>query len=199
MSGGKKTSSGWVIWFVGLPGSGKSTYGRSVYLELQKAGTHVKYLSMDERRGAYVPEPEYTEEERVEVYRQFAGEAARIAYQGYNVIMDGTAHRLSMREYMRSLVPRFAEVYVRCSLDTAIQRESERPESRVKADLYQKALARKDTGARFEGLGEVIGVDTEFEENPSAECVIDSERETIEQGRDKVLALLAGWQNRVEA
>ena len=62
------------------------------------------------------------------------------------------------------------------------------------ADLYKKALARKKTGAQFEGLGEVIGVDIEFEENPSPECVIDNDQESIEQGRNKVLAFLARWQ-----
>jgi adenylylsulfate kinase len=78
----------------------------------------------------------------------------------------------------------------------AMQRESNRPEGKVTADLYKKALIRKSTGAQFEGLGEVIGVDTEFEENPSAECLIDSDHESIEQGRDKVLAFLARWQER---
>jgi adenylylsulfate kinase len=190
----KNATPGWVIWFVGLPGAGKSTYAQAVYQSLRKRNLNVKYLSMDERRKAYIPAPEYTEAERIESYKLFAEEAAQIAYEGQNVIMDGTAHRLSMREYMRQLVLRFAEIFVRCSLETAMHRESNRQEGQVMADLYKKALARKKTGAQFEGLGEVIGVDTEFEENQSAECVIDNDQESIEQGRDKVLAFLARWQ-----
>lgn len=183
----------WVIWFVGLPGAGKSTYAQAVYQALRKKRVDVKYLIMDERRKTYFPEPKYTEAERTQAYRLFADEAAHIAYHGRNVIMDGTAHRLSMREYMRQLVPRFAEILVRCSLETAMQRESNRPEGKITADLYKKALIRKESGAQFEGLGEVIGVDAEFEENPSAECVIDSNHESIEQGCDKVLSFLARW------
>jgi adenylylsulfate kinase len=190
----KNATPGWVIWFVGLPGAGKSTYAQAVYQSLRKRNLNVKYLSMDERRKAYIPAPEYTEAERIESYKLFAEEAAQIAYEGQNVIMDGTAHRLSMREYMRQLVLRFAEIFVRCSLETAMHRESNRQEGQVMADLYKKALARKKTGAQFEGLGEVTGVDTEFEENQSAECVIDNDQESIEQGRDKVLAFLARWQ-----
>jgi len=121
-------------------------------------------------------------------------ELSRIAHQGRNVIMDGTAHRRSMRENVRQLVPRFAEIYVRCSLETAIRREKGRPEGLVMAGLYDKALRRKRTGVQFEGLGEVVGVDTAFEEDPSAECVIYSERDSVEEGRDKVLAFLARWQ-----
>ena len=190
----KRATPGWVIWFVGLPGAGKSTYARAVYRALQEKKEDVEYLSMDGRRKAYILVPEYTETERVKAYRLFAEEAAQIAYQGRNVIMDGTAHRLSMREHMHELVPRFAEIFVRCSLETAMRRERSRPEGLVMADLYDKALKRKEAGAQFEGLGEVVGVDTEFEEDPSAECVIYSERESIEQGRDKVLAFLARWQ-----
>lgn len=194
MSENQKVAPGWVVWFVGLPGAGKSTYARAVHRALQERGVPVEYLSMDERRKNYAPTPAYTEAERATAYRLFAEEAAAIAHQGRNVIMDGTAHRLYMREHMRHLVPRFAEVYVRCSLETAMMRERGRPEGLVMAGLYEKALRRKETGTQFEGLGEVVGVDTEFEENPAAECVIDSERESIAQGRDKVLSLLARWE-----
>ncbi|MDM7999623.1 MAG: adenylyl-sulfate kinase [Dehalococcoidia bacterium] len=190
----QETVPGWVIWFVGLPGAGKSTYARAVWRALQEKGVAVDYLSMDERRKAYSAGPAYTEAERVTAYRLFAEEAASMAHRGRNVIMDGTAHRLSMREHMRRLVPRFAEVYVRCSLETAMMREKARPEGMIMARLYEKALQRKKTGTQFEGLGEVVGVDTEFEENPAAECVIDSERESVEEGRDKVLSLIARWQ-----
>jgi adenylylsulfate kinase len=195
----EKGPPGWVIWFVGLPGSGKSTYARAVWAALKAKGMDVEYLGMDERRKAYVAEPAYTEEERAAAYRLFAGEAARLAGEGRKVIMDGTAHRRAMRQHMRRLVPRFAEVYVRCSLKTAILREKGRPEGLVMAGLYEKALDRRKTGAQFPGLGEVIGVDIDFEEDPAAECVIDSERETIEQGRDRVLAFLERWPRAASA
>jgi len=182
------------MWFVGLPGSGKTTYALSVYNALKENAEDVRYLSMDERRTAYFPVPDYTEEERTKAYRLFAEEAARIATQGINVIMDGTAPRLYMREYARALVPRFAEIFVRCPLKTAIHRERVRPAGLVMAGLYDKALTRKEAGIQFEGLGQVIGVDTPFEENPWAECVIDSDLESIAQSRDKILDFIKNWQ-----
>ncbi len=190
---GGRGAPGWVIWFVGLPGSGKTAYAQAVLAALREGGQDVEYLGMDQRRKAYVAQPAYTEAERAEAYRLFAREAARLACQGHNVVMDGTAYRRAMREYMRRLVPRFAEIYVRCSLETAISREKSRPEGLVMAGLYEKALERRRTGVRVAGLGEVIGVDIGFEEDPAAECVIDSERESIAQGRDRVLALLSRW------
>jgi len=190
----KKVTPGWAIWFVGLPGAGKSTYAQAVYEALRKKGENVRYLSMDERRKAYFHTPQYTAEERAKAYELFAREAAEIAEEGTNVIMDGTAPKLFMREYTRRLVPRFAEIFIRCPMETAMYREAHRPEGLVMADLYQKALKRKETGTYFEGLGEVVGVDTPFEENPKAECIIDSYQMDIEPGRDHVLAFLAAWQ-----
>jgi len=184
---------GWVVWFTGLPGAGKSTLAGSVLQALRERGEDVVYLSMDERRRAYVPEPRYTGEEREAAYRSLAEEAARTAGEGRNVIVDGTAPRLAMRRYARGLVPRFLEVMVRCPLETAIDRERHRPEGRVMAGLYDMAIRRRDTGERFEGLGEVVGVDLPFEEDPEAECIVDSNRLTVEEGRDLVLERLSRW------
>ncbi len=182
------------MWFVGLPGSGKTTYSLAIFNALKEISEDARYLSMDERRTAYFPVPDYTEEERTKAYRLFAEEAAIIAAQGTNVIMDGTAPRLYMREYARALVPRFAEIFIRCPLETAINRERVRPDGLVMAGLYDKALKRKEAGIQFEGLGQVIGVDTPFEEDPWAECVINSDLESIAQGRDKVLDFIKNWQ-----
>jgi len=190
----EKIIPGWVIWFVGLPGAGKSTYANAVYEALQENGEHVRYLSMDERRKSYFQIPQYTAEERVQAYKFFVKEAVSIVREGNNVIMDGTAPKLSMRENMRRLVPYFAEIYVRCPLDIAINREANRPEGQVMSDIYGKALKRKENGTYFEGLGDVIGVDTPFEENPKAECVIESDKMSIKLGRDHVLTFITTWQ-----
>jgi len=194
MESKEKGTSGWVIWFVGLPGAGKSAYAWSVYNTLLERGENVRYLSMDEKRKTYFHSPQYTAEERTRAYELFAREAAQIAEEGTNVIMDGTAPKLNMREYARKLVPHFAEIFIRCPLKTAMYRESNRPEGLVMTNLYARALERKQTGTCFSGLGEVIGIDIPFEENPLAECIIESDQVSIEEGRDRVLDFLATWQ-----
>jgi adenylylsulfate kinase len=151
------------------------------------------YLEMDARRKAYFPTPNYSSAERIRAYELFVHEAAGYAKQGRGVIMDGTAHRLSLRQTARKLIPRFAEVYVRCSLDVAMARELARPEGLVMAGLYAKALDRQRTGQEHPGLGEVIGVDVPFEEDPGAECVVDSEHLTVWEARDLVLDFFEQW------
>lgn len=184
---------GWALWFVGLPGSGKSTIAGAVYEALQARGVDAAWLEMDARRKVYFPEPRYTSEERRAAYRMFAEEAAGLAAEGRGVLMDATAPKLEMRQRARDLIPRFAEVYVRSSLDTAMKRESKRPGGKVMAGLYEKALERKRTGRQFNGLGQVIGVDVSFEENPDAEVVIDSEELDVNRARDRVIEFLKTW------
>ncbi|MFW5489957.1 MAG: adenylyl-sulfate kinase [Desulfovibrio sp.] len=186
-------SKGWALWFTGLPGSGKSTLVDAVRRAVDPMQERTVVLRMDERRKAYFPSPTYSEAEREQAYKMFVDEAAFYVLSGKGVFMDASAHRLSMRQKARGLIPRFAEVYLRCNLDTAMQREAGRPEGAVMAGLYSKALERKRTGRLVKGLGEVIGVDVPFEEDPAAECVVMANTMTLEEARDYVLEFLLGW------
>jgi len=184
---------GAAIWFTGLPGSGKSALARAVAEVLTSRGRPVTWLSLDARRKAYFPNPTYDTAEREQAYDRFVAEAAEMAAAGRIVLMDASAPKRAMRDMARARIPAFAEVHVRCSLETAMAREAARPQGLVMAGLYAKALERRATGRQFPGLGQVIGVDVPFEENPQAECVVDAEHLDIAQERDAVLAFLDDW------
>ncbi len=183
----------WCLWFVGLPGSGKSSLARNFTAELEKRGENPVLLQMDLRRKAYFPQPKYTAEERFEAYRLFAGEGADLVARGKNVVLDGTAPQLMMRECARERIAHFAEIFVSCPVDIAMEREGRREQGAVMADLYAKALQRQKTGEQFEGLGEVIGVDVPFEENPKAEFVLYNVGLTLEQATVRILDFFDGW------
>lgn len=184
---------GWAVWVTGLPGSGKSALARGLEQALRERGLDVVRLSMDERRKAWFPEPRYDEAERDQAYALLAREAADLAAAGHGVILDATAHRLAMRRRARALVPRFAEIHVRCDLAEAMRREAGRPEGLVLAGLYEKALERRKSGRQFAGLGQVVGVDAPFEEDPLAECIIDNTRLSRDETLEQALAFLLGW------
>ncbi|BBD08343.1 adenylyl-sulfate kinase [Desulfovibrio ferrophilus] len=184
---------GWAIWVVGLPGSGKSNLARAVAEEFGAQGKAVTWLQMDARRKAYFPKPTYSKEEREEAYRLFAEEAAELTRSGINVVMDGAAYKAAFREYARRLIPRFAEVHVQCTLENAMAREGKRAAGLVMAGLYAKALERKRSGKQFPGLGEVIGVDVPFEENPAAEFAICNDNIPKQETRRRTLEFLHRW------
>ncbi|EMG37977.1 adenylylsulfate kinase-like kinase [Desulfocurvibacter africanus PCS] len=193
MSDTSAPGRGWAIWITGLPGCGKSSLARAVREALEALGVRAEILEMDARRKEWFPQPTYSAEERARAYELLADEAVALTRQGRNVIIDATAPALAMRQAVRERLDRFAEVHVRCSVETAMRREDSRPQGKVMAGLYRKALERKATGQQFEGLGLVPGVDTPFEENPQAEVVVDGEVEGVAQARDKVLEFLARW------
>jgi adenylylsulfate kinase-like enzyme len=136
---------------------------------------------MDSLRRKIFPNPRYTDEERDAAYRAFVVMGSSLSAARKNVIMDGTGHKRIWREFARSEIPRFVEVYVKCPIEICMERETKRkdqPETR--RQLYLDALERLKTGKPFEGLGKVPGVDEPFEESPNPELVIDSSDSTVE-------------------
>ncbi len=187
---------GWAVWFVGVPGSGKSALAKGVLAHLEARGHAIVCMQMDKLRKKYVPDPKYTSEERERAYAAFVEEAVAHVQQGKGVLMDGAAYKIAMRTYARQRIPRFAEVFVQCDLEEAMRREAGRPEGLVMAALYDKAIRRQRTGEQFEGLGEVIGVDVEFEVDPDAEFIIDNTLLPKEETLRKVLHFLDTWLHR---
>lgn len=160
------------VWITGLPGSGKSTIAGELVKNLGDA----EYMRLDELRKKYVAKPIFTDEERESVYTKFIEDGVDRVRRGRNVIYDATAHKKKWRDAARSNIKDFLEVYVKCSVKSCIERESGRGGGLVQAELYRKALERKRTGKNFKDLGKVAGVDVPYEENRSAEIIIDSEK-----------------------
>jgi len=187
---------GAAIWIVGLPGCGKSSIAQGIVRFLAKQEYDVVLLAMDDRRKEYFPKPEYTAQERDEAYALFIGEAVDLVSKGVFVVMDASAYKVEMRTLARRSILLFAEIFIHCELEIAIKRESLRAEGKIMAGLYEKALERKRTGRHFAGLGDVIGVDVEFEKNPDAEFILDNSYLTEEEALGKVLHFLDMWLKR---
>lgn len=159
---------GWVVWLTGLPGSGKSSIARVL---ARRTGARV--LSVDAVRKLLTPRPTYSERERERVYSVLTAMAALLAAAGQSVVVDATANRRRYRDRARRLAPRFAEVYVRCALETAIARERGRG-----TRIYRK------------GRKNVPGVTTPYEPPRRPEVVVDTELLSPSEGARKVLAFL---------
>jgi len=180
----------WVLWLTGLPGSGKTTIARELMKKLKEEKIKVEYLRMDEIRWILTPKRRYTEEERDHAYRALVLIAKFLSKNGISVIMDATGHRRKWRELARELIPNFFEVYVRCPLEVCMERESKRRDNVVLSDLYKKALERLKTGKKIEGLGEMIGVDNEYEEPENPNLIIDSDKIKPEESSERILRML---------
>ena len=182
--------SGWAIWITGLPGSGKTVRTKEVLRKLGQQNVRVEYLRMDKLRKILTPERKYTQKERDHAYRALVLIGKFLTDHGINVIIDATGHRKVWRELARELIPNFAEVYIKCPLETCIERESNRKDDLIVSNLYKKAMDRFKTGKKVRGVGQMIGIDVPFEESERPELIIDSHKSDIEESAEKIFQMI---------
>ena len=107
----------------------------------EKSEIEAVTLSLDHIRKVLTPEPKYTDEERKLVYRSLVLMAQLLVEQGEkNVIIDATGNRREFRYLARRMIPEFAEIYVKCPLETCKAREASRRAQSVQKDLYKSAV-----------------------------------------------------------
>lgn len=145
--------SGVVVWFTGLPASGKTTLARRVREHLHQPSV---LLDSDELREVLGLRG-YTEGERNAFYAALGRLAALLARQELVVLVAATAPRQAHREAARLLAPRFVEVWVRAT-------EAECAERDVKG-LY--ARARAGDAPTLPGPGAA------YDPPPAADVIVD--------------------------
>ncbi|MCI0497851.1 MAG: adenylyl-sulfate kinase [Thermoplasmata archaeon] len=184
----------WCAWVTGLPGAGKSAVVDHIRRLLAERGVRPELLRLDDIRRRVAPDPEYTAEERERVYGALAAMAIASVVSGRPVVVDATAHRRAWRASVEDDVDRYIEVFVDAPLEVCMAREAARPGGKVMADIYRKALERRDRGVEHEGLGEVVGIDVTYERSPDA-FVLDAVGHGPEENARSVVEELdrRGW------
>ena len=163
----------WAVWITGLPGSGKTVIAEKVREILEEQGIGgVKVLELDEIRKFITPSPSYSEEEREIVYATLVYMAKLLVESGKPVIIDATGNRRRYRERARETITKFAEVYVKCSLDLCMERERHRKAEHAPSGIYAKAVEKGAT---------VPGINVPYEEPVNPEVVVESETMSIEE------------------
>jgi len=167
----------WVVWITGLPGSGKSTIAEALKGRIGNA----IILNMDELRSIVTPEPSYSETEREYVYRAIVYAAKKLYETGHNVIIDATGNRRRWRKLARDLIPEFFEVYLKCPVETCIEREGKRTETHgAPKDIYKKA----------EEGWPVPGKAVPYEESKGPNLVIHTDRELPDSAVERIVRML---------
>lgn len=172
------------VWFTGLPGSGKTAIASRTMALLRKRGIEVKILQLDEIRRVLTPEPKYTDEERDIVYASLAYMAKLLTEAGANVFIDATANRRRYRDAARRMIPKFAEVYIRCPIEVCIEREARRKVVFSPRGIYEKSALEGAT---------IPGINVPYEEPLNPEVIIDSDKmkpeESARKAADAIIAL----------
>jgi adenylyl-sulfate kinase len=165
---------GFTLWFTGLSGAGKTTLAQRMVTILRERGMKVELLDGDVVRMNLSKGLGFSKEDRDTNIRRIGFVCNLLTRNGVVAIASAISPYRDVRDGVRKDIGRFVEVYVRCPLETLVQRD-------VKG-LYKKALAGE--------IANFTGVSDPYEEPLNPEVLVDSSVETVEQSVAKILLKL---------
>src|SRR3990170_3125282 len=165
---------GFVVWFTGLSGAGKTTIAHRLEAVLRDRRLKVEVLDGDVVRTHLSKGLGFSKEDRDTNIRRIGFVAHLLQRNGVAVICSAISPYREIRDENRALIGDFVEVYTKCPIDVLQERD-------VKG-LYAKAL--KGEVANF------TGVSDPYEEPLNAEVVLETDKESEEESLAKLVAKL---------
>lgn len=165
---------GFVVWFTGIAGTGKSTLAQAVEQRLTEMGLDVGNLDADVVRANLSPNLGFTPEARDENTKRLAWMAQMLSKYGVNVLIAAVAPLQYYRDRARSWCEKFVEVYVDAPLEVCRQRDPK--------GVYAKA----DQGK----INDLAGVHMPYEEPAAPEVHVRTDQMTVEECAAAVIAKL---------
>jgi adenylyl-sulfate kinase len=165
---------GFAVWFTGLSGAGKSTIAELLAEVLDRRGLRWELLDGDVVRTHLSKGLGFSKEDRDTNILRIGWVAERLAWHGAAVLVSAISPYREARDSVRAAIPRFVEIYVKCSVEECARRD-------VKG-LYQKAMRGEITG--------FTGVDDPYEPPERPEVVVDTEELTPEQCVERIVGAL---------
>ncbi len=167
---------GVVLWFTGLPSSGKSTLAHQAERSLFDRGCNAYVLDGDNIRHRLNKDLSFTPGDRKENIRRIGEVANLFADAGVIVISAFISPYREDRAQARALNDpgRFFEVYCKCSLETCEERDPK--------GLYRRA--------RKGEVGDFTGVSAPYEEPETPEIVVETDRHSLDECVDQILDFL---------
>lgn len=162
---------GVVIWFTGVPASGKSTIAAAVEKQLSARGLAVENLDSEQVRANISPNLGYTAKARDENTKRLAWMSQMLSKHGINVIVAAVSPLRSHRNRARKWCEQFVEVFVDCPTEVCQQRDPK--------GLYARA-------ARGE-VNDIAGLHMPYEVPNGAEVHCQTHRATVDECAQAVL------------
>ncbi len=167
-------AKGFTLWFTGLSGSGKSTLAHAVSETLLERGMRMEILDGDVVRTHLSKGLGFSKEDRDTNIRRIGWVCHLLTRNDVVAIAAAISPYRDIRDENRALIGRFVEVYCQCDLETLTKRDPK--------GLYEKALKGE--------ISNFTGVSDPYESPASAEVVVDTARESLEESTRKIIGTL---------
>ncbi|MGB3265493.1 MAG: adenylyl-sulfate kinase [Microcoleus sp.] len=165
---------GFILWFTGLSGSGKTTISEALEPELKRRGCKVEILDGDVVRTNLSKGLGFSQEDRDTNIRRIGFVAHLLSRNGVAAMTAAISPYKAVRDEIRAMEPNFVEVYVKAPLAVC--------ENRDVKGLYAKARAGEIKG--------FTGIDDPYEEPLNPEIICYTEQESVGESVKKVLSKL---------
>jgi adenylylsulfate kinase len=165
-----------VVWFTGLPSSGKSTIASELEHQLYNRGIRTYLLDGDNVRHGLNSNLGFSPEDREENIRRIGEVAKLFVDAGMITFVAFISPYRKDREKARKLLEdgEFIEVYVKCPVEVCEQRDPK--------GLYQKAKQGE--------IKEFTGVSAPYEEPLDPEIVLETDKLAVEESVKKLMEFL---------
>jgi adenylylsulfate kinase len=170
---GKKEISPFVLWFTGLPGSGKTTLADTVAEKLSHNGLKIERLDGERIRNLF-PQAGFSKNERNTHIRRVGHLASILSKNGTAVVASFVSPYREARDFVRGLCPNFIEVFLDTPLAVCEQRDAK--------GLYERA--RKGEITNFTGINDP------YEAPQHPEITINTADEPVETTADTIMRYL---------
>ncbi len=165
---------GFTLWFTGLSGSGKTALAKVVESELRSRGRKVERLDGDIVRESLTKDLGFTKEDRDTNIERVTFVAKLLTRNGVAVLCSFISPYRERRAKSRAEIGNFVECYVECPLEVCMERD-------VKG-LYQRAMNGE--------IENFTGISDPYESPESAEIVVHTAQQTIEESTGHILQCL---------
>ncbi|RLB71269.1 MAG: adenylyl-sulfate kinase [Deltaproteobacteria bacterium] len=173
ISFGKKEIPSFVLWFTGLPASGKKALADAVYQQLQQDKLKVERLDSLDVRPLF-PETGFSPEEVNRHVKRAGHLCAMLEKNGVIVVASFVSPYRQSRDFARNRAVNFIEVYMQTTVEACEQRDNKGHYAKARSGEYQN----------------FPGIDVEYEAPVNPEIKITVDAMTIEDSSKQILDYL---------
>ncbi len=170
---GKKEVPSFVLWFTGLPASGKKAVADKVYQELLKSDLKVERLDSHDVRPLF-PEIGFSPPEVNRHVKRAGHLCSMLEKNGVIVVASFVSPYAESRRFARSVAKNFVEVYMKSTVEACEKRD----------EKGHYAMARRGEYQNFPG------VDAAYDAPEQAEITVEIDEKTTDEAAMQIVAYL---------